>query len=47
MNFTGASVGLGDPGVVGAELVLASDHTGPSDGFTGVLGPDQAVVIRR
>ena len=47
VNFTGASVGLGDPGVVGAELVLASDHTGPSDGFTGVLGPDQAVVIRR
>jgi alpha-glucosidase len=47
VNFTGTSVELGDPSGVGAEVVLASDHPGSSGGFTGALGPDQAVVIRR
>jgi alpha-glucosidase len=47
VNFTGTSVELGDPSGVGAEVVLASDDPGPSGGFTGALGPDQAVVIRR
>jgi len=46
VNFTGTSVDLGDRSLVGAEVVLASDDPEPSSGFTGVLGPDVAVVIR-
>ena len=47
VNFGGGAVDLGDPDSVGAHVVLSSDGPGPADGFTGVLAPDQAVVIRR
>jgi alpha-glucosidase len=47
VNFTGEAVDLADPSAVGPNVVLASDDPAPSGGFTGVLGPDQAVVIRR
>jgi len=47
VNFGGEAVDLDDPDSVGAQVVLASDGPGPTDGFTGVLAPDQAVVIRR
>ncbi len=47
VNFSGVAVDLGDPGCIGAQLLLASDDPEPATGFTGVLGPDQAVVLRR
>ncbi len=47
VNFRGDSVDLGDPGCVGSAVLLASDDPAPVTGFTGVLGPDQAVVLRR
>ena len=47
VNFGGDPVDLGDPDSVGAQVVLASDGPVPVDGFSGVLAPDQAVVIRR
>jgi len=47
VNFTGTMVDLDDPTVVGAEVLLASDDPALTDGFDGLLGPDQAVVVRR
>ncbi len=47
INFTGAVVAMTSPALGGAEVLLASDDPAPADGFTGVLGPDQAVVLLR
>ena len=46
INFGGAPVDAGRPSAVGADLLLTSDGVGVTGSFTGVLGPDQAVVIR-
>ena len=47
VNFDGREVELADGSLVGAAVLLASDDAGPPGAFTGVLGPDQAVVLRR
>lgn len=47
VNFTGDAVDVEDATLVGATVVLASDEAEPTGGFTGVLGPDQALVLRR
>ncbi len=47
INFTGDVVTMTSPAVVGAEVLLASDDPAPAGGFSGVLGPDQAVVLSR
>ena len=46
VNFGGDAVDLGPRGSIGAEVLLVSDDPDPSGPFTGVLGPDQAVVVR-
>jgi alpha-glucosidase len=46
VNFGGDAVDLGPRGSIGAEVLLVSDDPDPSGSFTGVLGPDQAVVVR-
>ena len=47
VNFTGDVVGMPMPGLDGAEVFLESDDPDPVGGFSGVLGPDQAVVLAR
>ena len=46
VNFGGDAVDLGRRGSIGAEVLLESDDPEPSGPFSGVLGPDQAVVVR-
>jgi len=46
INFGGDAVDLGRRGSIGAEVLLESDDPEPSGPFSGVLGPDQAVVVR-
>jgi alpha-glucosidase len=46
VNFAGTPVVVDDGGMVGAEILLASDRAEPTGRFTGVLGADQAVVLR-
>jgi alpha-glucosidase len=45
VNFGGEAVDVGLPGLVGATVALASDDPTPRQVFTGVLGPDPAVVV--
>ena len=47
VNFTGDVVGMAMPGLDGADVLLQSDDPAPVGGFSGVLGPDQAVVLSR
>jgi len=46
VNFSGGDVDVTALGRVGAEVLLASDDPAPAGGWSGVLGPDQAVVLR-
>jgi alpha-glucosidase len=46
VNFTGEEVDATAVGGVGADVLLASDGTVATAGWSGVLGPDQAVVLR-
>ena len=46
INFLGQPVEADIASVVGAEVMLASDHTEALGRFSGLLGPDQAVVLR-
>jgi alpha-glucosidase len=45
VNFTGDSVDVVSLGLGGVAVLLASDDPAPPGGFSGVLGPDQAVVL--
>ena len=45
INFTGEAVDL--PAAAGAEVLLASDDPDPVGRFGGLLGSDQAIVVRR
>ena len=45
INFTGEAVDFS--AAAGAELLLASDDPDPAGRFDGLLGSDQAVVVRR
>ena len=45
VNFTGDDVAIDGHGLAGSEVLLQSDDPAPADGFTGVLGPDQALVL--
>jgi alpha-glucosidase len=47
VNFDGTDVALDDDSLVGAQVLLDSDDAQPSGAFTGVLGADRAVVLRR
>ncbi len=46
VNFADEAVDVGLPGLVGATVALASDDQVFQQVFTGVLGRDQAVVVR-
>ena len=46
VNFTGEEVDVTTLGLVGAPVLLASDDPSPVSGWSGSLGPDQAVVLR-
>jgi alpha-glucosidase len=46
VNFGGEPTDVGLPGLVGATVALASDDPAPGQVFTGVIGRDQAVVVR-
>ena len=46
VNFSGVVVDVTALGHVGAEVLLASDDPSPTGGWSGVLGPDRAVVLR-
>ncbi len=46
INFLGQPVEADSASVVGAEVMLASDHTEALGRFSGLLGPDQAVILR-
>ena len=45
INFTGHPIEMSSLGLRGATVLLASDDPAPADGFAGLLGPDQAVVL--
>ncbi|HEX7442242.1 MAG TPA: DUF3459 domain-containing protein, partial [Acidimicrobiales bacterium] len=47
VNFTGDVIAVPVPGLDGADMLLQSDDPDPVGGFSGVLGPDQAVVLAR
>ncbi len=46
VNFEERPVDIAMASLAGAEVLLASDGTATTGGFSGVLGPDQAVVVR-
>ncbi len=46
VNFRGEEVDVAALGKLGTEVLLASDDPAPSDGWSGVVGPDRAVVLR-
>jgi len=45
VNFTGDPVAVTTVAPEGATVLVASDDAAPTGGFSGVLGPDQAVVL--
>jgi hypothetical protein len=45
VNFTGGEVDATAVGGIGAPVLLASDDPSPTLAWSGVLGPDQAVVL--
>ena len=47
INFSDDAVDVELPGSIGTEVLLASDDPVPSGPFTGALGSDQALIIRR
>ncbi|MEI7859405.1 MAG: alpha-amylase family glycosyl hydrolase [Acidimicrobiales bacterium] len=46
VNFEDRPVDMAMASLAGAEVLLVSDDTASFGGFSGVLGPDQAVVVR-
>ena len=46
VNFEERPVDIAMASLAGAEVLLASDGAATTGGFSGVLGPDQAVVVR-
>lgn len=45
VNLTGDPVDMASLGLAGATVLLASDNPAPTEGFSGLLSPDQAVVL--
>jgi alpha-glucosidase len=45
INFTGDQVDMASLGLGGATVLLASDDPAPVGGFSGLLSPDQAIVL--
>ena len=45
VNFTGDPIDVASLALAGATTLLASDDPSPTEGFSGLLGPDQAVVL--
>ena len=45
VNFTGGTVDMSSLELIGATVLLASDDPAPAEGFSDLLGPDQAVVL--